>query len=80
MTAPTYRDLILESIDGLPAEALAEIAGYVSFVRRRVLQPRAFEDELRAALLALELKQLSGAEEAHLEEEFANYDQLHPRE
>ena len=36
--------------------------------------------ELRSALLGEELKQLSRDEEAHLEQEFADYEQRYPRE
>lgn len=80
MTGQTYQQLILEGIKGLPPEALAEITDFIYFVRKRILQPQAFEEEIRAALLRTELDQLSREEEAHLEKEFEDYDQLYPRE
>lgn len=80
MTAQTYQQLIIEGIKGLPPNILAEIADFVYFVRRRALQPQAFEEELQNALLRVELRQLSRDEEAHLEEEFEGYDHLYPHE
>lgn len=49
-------------------------------MRKRALQPQAFEEELQNALLRVELRQLSRDEEAYLEKEFEGYDQLYPRE
>jgi len=80
MTTQTYHELITEGIKGLPADVLAEIADFVYFVRKRALEPRAFEEELQTALLALDLQRMSRDEESHLEEEFQDYDRLYPRE
>ena len=80
MTTQNYEQLIIEGIKGLPPEILAEIADFVYFVRQRALQPQAFEDGLQSALLGAELKQLSRAEEAHLEKEFEGYERLYPSE
>ena len=80
MTTQTYQQLIIEGIQGLSPTVLAEIADFVYFVRKRELQPQAFEEELRQALLGAELRQLSSDEETHLEKEFENYDQRYPRE
>ncbi len=80
MTTQTYQQLITEGIKGLPLEILAEIADFVFFVRKRVVQPEAFEEELHNALLRAELRQLSYNEEAHLEKELEGYDQLYPLE
>jgi len=80
MTAQTYRQIILEGIKGLPPEVLAEIADFVYFVRKRALQPQAFEEELQTVLLNAELRQMSRDEEAHLEKEFEGYDRLYPRD
>ncbi|MBI5305545.1 MAG: hypothetical protein HY868_25675 [Chloroflexi bacterium] len=71
MTAQTYRQLILDGINGLPPEILAEIMDFVYFVRKRTLQPRDFETEL---------KLLSRAESTHLEKEFQDYEQRYPRQ
>jgi hypothetical protein len=57
-----------------------QIANFVYFVRKRVLCPRAFEQELHNTLLEAELKQSGRNEQAHLEQEFEGYDQLYPRE
>jgi hypothetical protein len=80
MMTQTYQQLIIEGIEGLPPEILAEIADFIYFVRKRTLQPQAFEEELQNALLRVELKQLSRDEEAHLEKEFEGYDQFYPPE
>jgi len=80
MTGQTYQQIILEGIKGLPPEVLAEIADFVYFVRKRALQPQAFEEELQTVLLNAELRQMSRDEEAHLEKEFEGYDRLYPRD
>ncbi len=80
MTVTTYRRLIVEGLQGLPTESLAEIADFVLFVRRRALQPEVVEAEFQSALLNLEVRQNSRAEVAHLEEEFADYERRFPRE
>ncbi len=80
MPAQSLEQLILEGVKGLPTEALAGITDFVYFVRKRVLQPQAYEDELHALLLRAELKQLSRDDEAHLEKEFENYEQRYPKE
>lgn len=74
MTTPDYQYLILEGLKGLPPEVLAEINDFVYFVRKRVLQPDVFADELVA------LQRLSRAETAHLEAEFENYERRYPLE
>jgi len=80
MTTQSYQQLIIEGIKGLPQEILAEIADFIYFVRKRAVQPQAFEEELQNALMRVELRQLSRDEEAHVEKEFEGYDQLYPRE
>jgi hypothetical protein len=80
VTEQIYQQLIVQGIRGLPAEILAEIADFVYFLRKRIQQPDIFAEELRSALLGEELKQLSRDEEAHLEQEFADYEQRYPRE
>jgi hypothetical protein len=64
----------------MPPEALVEITDFIYFVRRRMLQPEAFEEERHDLLLRSELKRLSRDEDAHLEREFEGYEQLFPRE
>lgn len=80
MTEQIYQQLIVQGIRGLPAETLAEIADFVYFLRKRVQQPDVFAEELRSALLGEELKQVSRNEEAHVEQEFADYEQRYPHE
>lgn len=80
MTTETYQQLIFEGIKGLQPETLAEIADFIYFVRKRALEPQAFEEELQNALLTVDLRQLSRDEEAHLEEEFEDYERLYPTE
>jgi hypothetical protein len=80
MTEQVYQQLIVQGIRGLPTETLAEIVDFIYFLRKRAQQPDLFAEELRSALLGEEVKQLSRNEEAHLEQEFANYEQRYPRE
>ena len=80
MTSKTYQQLIVDGIKGLPREALAEITDFVFFVKKRLLQPDEFREDLRTAVLNAELKELSHGQEAHLESEFEDYDNLYPRE
>lgn len=80
MTEEIYHQLIIQGIRGLPAETLAEIADFIYFLRKRAQQPNAFATELRDTLLGEELTQLSRNEEAHVEQEFAGYEQRYPRE
>ncbi len=42
METQAYHSLILEGLRDLPEDALAEIAGFVWLVRKRVLHPKAF--------------------------------------
>ena len=71
MTSQAYQKLILDGINGLPPEILAEITDFIYFVRKRTLQQQDFEEELR---------QLSRSEATHLEKEFASYERRYPRE
>ncbi len=80
MATETYQELITSGIRDLPEEALAEIADFVYFVRKRALEPAVFEDELRIVLLRTELDRLSMDEQKHLEQEFEGYDRLYPLE
>ena len=71
MTAQAYQQLILDGINGLPPEILAEITDFVYFVRKRTLHQHDFEEEL---------KQLTRNEATHLEKEFAGYERRYHRE
>jgi hypothetical protein len=80
MTTQNYQKLINEGIKGLPTDTLAEIVNFIFFLRKRTMQPRAFEEEMQSTMLNTELHQLSREEEAHLEKEFENYDKLYPHQ
>ena len=79
MTVQTYHQLIVEGIRELPEHTLAEIADFVYFVRLRVLGKNA-ESDLYQTVLDLERDRLVAESEAHLEEEFAGYEQRYPKE
>ncbi len=74
MMTQNYQQLIIEGIKGLPPEALAEIADFIFFLRKRTFQPQAFEEEMQHSLLNTELHQLSRDEAIHLEKEFDDYE------
>jgi hypothetical protein len=74
----TYQQLIFAGIQRLPPDALAELVDFVYFIRKKCLQPQRFEDERYETLLQTELHSLSHAEQAHLEQEFADYERLYP--
>jgi hypothetical protein len=78
MTAPDYRQLIMHGINGLPPEMLAEITDFVYFVRKRVISPKDYRNDMREALLTTELQMMDHAELVHLEQEFEGYAQLYP--
>ena len=80
MAAQSYEELIIHGIKGLPTETLDEIVDFIYFARQRALQPQVFAEERQHALLGQELKEVSRAEEAHLEKEFEDYDSRYPRE
>jgi hypothetical protein len=80
MTTQSYEQTILQGLKGLPLEALNEISDFVYFVRRRILHPQAFHDDIRELMLREELKQLSRDEEMHCEKELEGYEQLYPRQ
>ncbi len=80
MTRSTYDDLILQGIKGLPPDVLAEIVDYIYFVRKKIFQPTAFQDEIHAIMMGRELDVLSQNELAHLEDEFKDYQARYPHE
>ena len=76
MTSQTYQQVILEGIRDLPSDALAEIADFVFFLRKRTFDREGFERDIQSVLLS----DLSHAEESHLETEIEGYEQQFPRE
>jgi hypothetical protein len=80
MATQAYERLILNGIKGLSPEALAEITDFIYFVRKRTLQPQAFEEEILDLFLRDELTRLSRDEAEHLEQEFEGYARTYPHE
>jgi hypothetical protein len=74
MTDNGIEQLIVEGIKGLPQEALAEIADFIYFVRKRIKQPETYADEINRILLDFEMEDLDQKEKEHLEQEFKDYD------
>lgn len=73
------KNLIQQAVEGLPEEALSEILHFVYFVRKKVLHPKLFEEELEDLMLQQELGVLSQKEVLHLEEEFEGYEKQYPK-
>jgi hypothetical protein len=80
MTLQALQEIVLHAAEGLSDAALEEIASYVLLVRKRELQPGSLSEEIETELLRLELKKISRQEEAHLEEEFVEYERRYPAE
>jgi hypothetical protein len=78
MNTHNYEQLIVSGIKGLPQEMLREVADFVYFMRRRAVDPESFEEEQYRVLLEEDLSNLSENETKHLEEAFADYEQLYP--
>lgn len=79
MEATNYEKIIVSGIKGLPKRTLQEIADFVYFLRRRDIDPKGFEEEQFRALVEDDLGSLDESELRHLEEEFADYESVHPR-
>ena len=80
MDTVQLRYIISNGIKGLPLEYLKEVADFVIFIRLRALQPHAFQQDDFEEMLHRELLLLSQAAQAHLEEEFADYQKKYPLE
>ena len=68
--------IIKEGIKGLPQSYLSEVADFVVFVRRRAMEQQPYD----MAAIHQELSLLNAHEQAHLEEEFRDFDQQFPKE
>jgi hypothetical protein len=79
MDATNYEKLILNGINGLPNDALREVADFVYFLRKKSQNPKAFADEHYQILIDENLEELNRNELNHLDGEFENYEQLYPR-
>lgn len=80
MATETYQQAILRGLEGLPNEVLAEVTDFVYFLRKRLLRPEEFDEDMRSLTLRGHLTALSEDEESHLEEEFDDYERLYPKE
>ena len=80
MDDQTLHEIIQEGLKDLPEESLVQVAEFVLFLRKRTLDPQAFQDDLEAICLEAELGRMARAEGKHLEEEFADYERKFPRQ
>ncbi|MBW8051771.1 MAG: hypothetical protein FVQ77_15835 [Cytophagales bacterium] len=80
MRALNFEELIINGIKNLPAETLREIADYIFFIRKKTLNPKAFDEEIRYEMLNDEMRTVSNYETTHLEEEFIDYKKKYPIE
>ncbi len=75
-TAPDFEQLIVEGIKGLPQQYLSEVADFVLFLRRRVVEQQPYDvDSIRQ-----ELSLLDAHERQHLNDEFADFYQRYSKE
>ncbi|WP_460981081.1 hypothetical protein [Spirosoma fluminis] len=75
-TVPNYEQLIVEGIKGLPQQYLSEVADFVLFLRRRVVEQQPYDiDSIRQ-----ELSLLDARERQHLDDDFADFYQRFPKE
>ncbi len=79
MNLQNYQQLIAEGLKELPESALAEITDFVYFVRLRTLGGSQSETDLYRYLLTLNTEELSLTSQQHIDEEFAEYEQLYPQ-
>lgn len=74
-TAPNFEQLIVEGIKGLPQQYLSEVADFVLFLRRRVVEHQPYDTHS----IQQELSSLNAREQQHLDDEFADFDRRFPR-
>ena len=74
MNQTSYEQIIVAGIRKLPPERLREVADFVYFLRQREEN-----DEQYRRMIEQDLAELEANELKHLEEEFEDYEQLHPR-
>ena len=80
LTPQVYKTLIVNGIQDLPPNLLAEVANFVYFLRKQAADPDTFAEEQYALLVGDDLAELKQEEWQHLEAEVANYEQRFPRE
>lgn len=74
MNQANYEQIIVAGIRNLPPERQREVADFVYFLRQREENDAEYEKLIEADLAKLEADELK-----HLEKEFEDYEQLHPR-
>lgn len=74
MNQTNYEQTIVAGIRHLSPERQREVADFVYFLRQREESGKSYEE-----LIAQDLNDFESEELKHLEEEFADYEQLHPR-
>lgn len=74
MNQTNYEQTIVAGIRRLSIERQREVADFVYFLRQREEQDKTYNELIEQDLANLENEELK-----HLEKEFADYDQLHPR-
>lgn len=74
MNQTNYEQTIVAGIRRLSPERQREVADFVYFLRQRDEQDKSYNE-----LIEQDLSDFESAELKHLEEEFADYEQLHPR-
>ena len=74
MDQPSYEQIIIAGIRNLSPQHQREVADFVYFLRHREENETDYQELIEADLAALDVDELK-----HLEEEFKDYDQLHPR-
>jgi len=73
MNQTSYEQIIVAGIRHLTPERQREVADFVYFLRERETKGAEYEQLIEADLAALETDELK-----HLEEEFKDYEELHP--
>lgn len=74
MSQTNYEQIIVAGIRHLPPEKVREVADFVYFLRQREENGEEYRQ-----LIEDDLAELEAGELKHLEEEFEDYEQLHPR-
>ena len=74
MSQTNYEHIIVAGIRRLPLEKLREVADFVYFLRQNEENAAAYQQLIESDMAEIEASELN-----HLEEEFKDYEQLHPR-
>ncbi len=74
MNQTSYENVIIAGVRNLSPERQREVADFVYFLRQREENGADYEKMIESDLAELEASELK-----HLDEEFKDYEQLHPR-